>query len=93
MFEIKIKSVSRFLPVLLLLFWALPLSATEPSGENPVMAVAEKMEAAFKEVKDYTCDIEQIFLKTGWRRSGVISHSISRGRKKSGSISLLLIRE
>jgi len=65
MFEIKIKSVSRFLPVLLLLFWALPLSATEPSGENPVMAVAEKMEAAFKEVKDYTCDIEQIFFKNG----------------------------
>jgi outer membrane lipoprotein-sorting protein len=65
MFEIKIKSISRFLPVLLLLFWALPLSATEPSGESPVMAVAEKMEAAFKGVKDYTCDIEQVFFKNG----------------------------
>ena len=65
MFEIKIKSISRFLPVLLLLFWVLPLSATEPSKENRILAVAEKMEAAFKEVKDYTCDIEQIFFKNG----------------------------
>jgi len=65
MFEIKIKSISRFLPVLLLLFWALPLSASEASKENRVLAVAEKMEAAFKEVKDYTCDIEHIYFTDG----------------------------
>ena len=41
------------------------LPASEPPEENRVMAVAEKMEAAFKGVKDYACDIEQIFFKNG----------------------------
>jgi len=39
--------------------------ASEPSKENRILAVVEKMEAAFKEVKDYTCEVEQIFYKDG----------------------------
>lgn len=42
-----------------------PASASEPSKENRTLAVVEKMEAAFKEVKDYTCEVEQIFYKDG----------------------------
>jgi outer membrane lipoprotein-sorting protein len=40
-------------------------AASDPSGENRVLAVVEAMEAAFKQVKDYTCDVEQIFYKGG----------------------------
>jgi outer membrane lipoprotein-sorting protein len=42
-----------------------PVLASEPSKENRVLAVAEKMEVAFKEVRDYTCEVEQIFYKDG----------------------------
>ncbi len=65
-FDTKIRGIVLVLSLALqLLLGAVSLSASEPSEENRVMAVAEKMEAAFKEVKDYTCDIEQIFFKDG----------------------------
>lgn len=65
-FDAKIKGIVLvFSLTLQLILGVVPLSASEPSEENRVMAVAEKMEAAFKEVKDYTCDIEQIFFKNG----------------------------
>jgi len=40
--------------------------ATEPSvQENRVLLIALKMEEAFKEMKDYHCDVEQIFYQEG----------------------------
>ena len=44
---------------------ARPAAASGLSGENRVLAVVEAMDAAFKQVKDYTCDVEQIFYKGG----------------------------
>ncbi len=64
--DIKIRSIVLFLSLALqLLLGVVSLPASEPPEENRVMALAEKMDAAFKEVKDYTCDIEQIFFKDG----------------------------
>jgi len=34
-------------------------------NEDRILAVAENMEAAFKELEDYTCDVEQIFYQDG----------------------------
>jgi outer membrane lipoprotein-sorting protein len=65
-FDAKIKGIVLALSLALqLILGAVSLSASEPSEENRVMAVAEKMEAAFKEVKDYTCDIDHIYFKDG----------------------------
>lgn len=65
-FDVKIRSISIFFSLALqLLLGVVSLPASEPPEENRVMALAEKMDAAFKEVKDYTCDIEQIFFKDG----------------------------
>lgn len=33
--------------------------------EDRILAVAQNMEAAFKKVKDYTCEVEQIFYQDG----------------------------
>jgi outer membrane lipoprotein-sorting protein len=64
--EVKIKSISIFLFLTLQLFLGVnSLSASESSKEDRVLAIVEKMDAAFEEVKDYTCDVEQIFYKDG----------------------------
>lgn len=65
-FDARIKGIGRVLCLaLLLLLGTVPLSASEASKENRILAVAEKMEAAFKEVKDYSCDIEHIYFTDG----------------------------
>lgn len=60
----------RLLPFCLLLtylvFSTVSLaSADQPSEESQILAVIKKMEAAFEEVKDYTCEVEQIFYRGG----------------------------
>jgi len=60
----------RLLPFCLLLtylvFSTVSLaSADQPSEESQILAVIRKMEAAFEEVKDYTCEVEQIFYRGG----------------------------
>ncbi len=40
-------------------------SPDQLSEESRILAVLSKMEAAFKEVKDYTCEVEQIFYRGG----------------------------
>jgi outer membrane lipoprotein-sorting protein len=44
---------------------AFPLSASQPSEENRILNVIRKMEAAFQEVEDYTCEVEQVFYQGG----------------------------
>ena len=60
----------KLLPLCLLLAYLLfsivsLASADEPSEESRILAVLRKMEAAFEEVKDYTCEVEQIFYRGG----------------------------
>ena len=38
---------------------------SEGAEENRVLGVVQKMESAFKNVEDYTCEVEQIFYKDG----------------------------
>jgi outer membrane lipoprotein-sorting protein len=35
------------------------------SDEERILAVAQTMEAAFKKIEDYTCDVEQVFYREG----------------------------
>jgi len=36
-----------------------------PGDEDRILAVAQHMEAAFKGVEDYSCEVEQIFYQNG----------------------------
>ena len=49
----------------LLFIMACPLSASQASEENRILNVVKKMEAAFQEVEDYTCEVEQVFYQGG----------------------------
>ena len=62
--HVMIKCLSIFFILALQMLAAVTSSsASEPSKENRVQTIVEKMDAAFKEVKDYSCDVEQIFYK------------------------------
>jgi outer membrane lipoprotein-sorting protein len=59
-----ISSISAFFACLL--FTAIyPALASQLSEENQVFNIVKKMQAAFKEVEDYTCEVEQIFYQEG----------------------------
>jgi outer membrane lipoprotein-sorting protein len=61
-----IKSIPVYsLLACLVSFMAFPLSASQPSEENRIFNVVKKMEAAFQEVEDYTCEVEQVFYQGG----------------------------
>ena len=62
--------MSKSIPVLVFLAFLLcafagSTPASPPSETNRILDLVEKMEAAFKEVKDYTCDVEQVFYQDG----------------------------
>jgi len=42
-----------------------PISSSQGSGEDRVLATVQKMESAFKTVEDYTCEVEQVFYQGG----------------------------
>ena len=51
--------------------------------ENRILNVVKKMEAAFKEVKDYTCEVEQVFYQgRGEEVSATVSSITSKGKKR-----------
>jgi len=58
------KAVLTLLSLASLLLHFEMLEATA-GNEDRILAVAENMEAAFKELEDYTCDVEQIFYQDG----------------------------
>ena len=58
------KAVLTLLSLASLLLHFEILEATA-GNEDRILAVAENMEAAFKELEDYTCDVEQIFYQDG----------------------------
>jgi outer membrane lipoprotein-sorting protein len=61
-----IKSIPIFTFLACLFFTVIsPASASQPSEENRILNVVEKMEASFREVEDYTCEVEQIFYQNG----------------------------
>jgi outer membrane lipoprotein-sorting protein len=61
---VKLVSISLMLALTLLQI-AIPLFSSERSDENPILAVLQKMESAFKTMEDYTCEVEQIFYQDG----------------------------
>ena len=58
------KAVLTLFSLALLFFHFENLEATA-GNEDRILAVAEHMEAAFKELEDYTCEVEQIFYQEG----------------------------
>jgi outer membrane lipoprotein-sorting protein len=60
----EIRAISLASAFSLLLVLGL-LSSSEAAEENRVLAVAQKMESAFKSAEDYTCEVEQTFYKDG----------------------------
>ena len=39
--------------------------SAEPSNENRIPYIVQKMESAVKEMEDYTCEVEQVFFQNG----------------------------
>ena len=68
--------------VLQMLAVVTPTSGTEPSKENRILAVVEKMKATLKEVEDYTCEIQQIFYKDGVENERYRSKFYFKRKKK-----------
>ena len=60
-----VKSKSIFLIPLILLVVASPAFSSERSDDSPVLGVIQKMEAAFKAMEDYACEVEQLFYQDG----------------------------
>jgi outer membrane lipoprotein-sorting protein len=58
------KAVLTLLALAPLLLHFVNLEATA-GNENRILAVAQNMEAAFKKLEDYACDVEQIFYQDG----------------------------
>ena len=58
------KAVSTLLALASLLLCFENLEATA-GDEDRILAVAKNMEAAFKKLEDYTCEVEQIFYQDG----------------------------
>jgi len=58
----------RSIPILpfliFLLVAAVNAASVSPQGDQ-VLSLIEKMQAAFKDVKDYTCEVEQVFYDEG----------------------------
>ncbi|HSB05371.1 MAG TPA: hypothetical protein VLK23_09260 [Thermodesulfobacteriota bacterium] len=59
-----ISIISAFFACLLLTGMP-PASASQPPVESRVFNLVVKMQAAFKEIEDYTCEVEQIFYQEG----------------------------
>ena len=51
--------------VYLVVTFTSPASASQPSEETGIPGLVQKMEAAYKEVQDYTCEVEQVFYQEG----------------------------
>ena len=78
--------------VFLLLTAVNPVPAPASLKGDRVLSLIEKMQAAFKEVKDYTCEVEQVFYEGGRRVNVTGSNIISKEKRGSGSISITPIR-
>jgi outer membrane lipoprotein-sorting protein len=59
--------VKRFLTCLLVLLPLIPNPGwpSERAQRDRIFAVAQRMEAAFKELADYTCEVNQIYYRNG----------------------------
>ncbi|MFB3887560.1 MAG: outer membrane lipoprotein carrier protein LolA [Thermodesulfobacteriota bacterium] len=62
--------MARFIPTLLIsLFLLIPVESRAQSldypGESRVSAIVQKMESSYQTVKDYSCEVEQVFYKDG----------------------------
>ncbi|RPJ06475.1 MAG: hypothetical protein EHM36_06910, partial [Deltaproteobacteria bacterium] len=40
-------------------------TASEQADESRILAVVKRVESAFKALRDYTCDVEQVFYREG----------------------------
>ena len=58
------KAILTLLALASLVFHSENLEATA-GNEDRILAVAQNMEAAFKRLEDYTCEVEQIFYQDG----------------------------
>ena len=65
------KAVLTLLALACLLLGFENLEATA-GNEDRVLVVAQNMEAAFKKLEDYTCDVEQIFFQDGHDRLAAV---------------------
>jgi len=61
-----IRSISIFLSLAFLLFMSVNFASVSSSpAEDLILGIVGKMDAAFKEVRDYTCQVEQVFYEGG----------------------------